>query len=149
MPPWHKTSGESVTIVVRRLYISYLEEGPRTEHTVLVTLKNAPMPLGCSERFDRQNGGRRPTELRTEVTTIRLKCVDDRRGCSESYVEFFQRVIVDKIELDILIAAALSRGSVLLARAGSIRCAFDSRLIQSLPASPSPAAAVVAARAPR
>ena len=48
-------------------------------------------------------------EFRTEVTKFRLEGGDGGGTAAQAGIEFLERVVVDQIELDILVAAAFAR----------------------------------------
>jgi hypothetical protein len=60
--------------------------------------------------------GRNQAEFGAEVTAVRLKLRDQRGTDAKPDVELFDGVVIDGIELDILIAPALSGRGVFLAQ---------------------------------
>ena len=60
-----------------------------------------------SRRRMHRGSGRLPI-LGTEIAPVDGKLADKRRGRAQADVKFLERVVVDKVELDILVAAALA-----------------------------------------
>ena len=56
--------------------------------------------------------GRRVAELRPEVAPLGIEFLDDRGRDAKPRVQFLERVVVDQVELDVLVASALTRGGI-------------------------------------
>ena len=101
---------------MRRLDASDLEERSRAESTVAVRLKQRAVdraPIGG--RHVKQCAGR-IAEFGAEVPSLRTKHLDDRGCGAKPDVQLLERVVIDQVELDIFVAAALARRGVRLAK---------------------------------
>src|SRR5207249_8837261 len=87
-----------------------LEERSRAKNTVAVSEGNPAIKVsGARGRAEVYRSGRPVAELRTEVTEFRLEDAGDGGTAAKADIEFFESVVVDQIELDILVAAAFAR----------------------------------------
>ena len=74
------------------------------------------MEAGCFGGAHMQQGWRRVSEFDAEVVQLGVKILHDGRAGTQTGIQFFARIVVDEIELDILIAAALSGLGIHLAK---------------------------------
>ena len=108
--PQAKTGHKPVVVFVSGLHAAGLKERSRAEDTVAVSEGNPAIEVsGAGGWAEVHRAGRPVAELRTEVTEFRLEGGDDCGTAAEPGIEFLEGVVVDQIELDILVAAALAR----------------------------------------
>ena len=104
--------GEAVIVVVRGLDAAGLKERAGTEDAVAMRLVDGAVDAGAAGERDVEDGGGRVSEFGAEIAALGTEDLDDRGGGAEAEVEFFERVVIDEIELNVLVAAALSGGGV-------------------------------------
>ena len=58
------------------------------------------------------DGGGTAAELRAEVFSFGLQLGDDRRVGAKPDIQIFESVVIDEVELNVFVAAALAGGGV-------------------------------------
>jgi hypothetical protein len=107
------------------LDVADLEERSGADDAVAVRPVSGAVDAGPIGRREEEDRARRVAEFGAEVAALGAEDVDDGGRGAEADIELFEGVVVDEVELDVLVAAALARGRIGLAEEvelGPARC---------------------------
>ena len=109
----HRKPGrETVIVLARGQHIAHLKERARGEYAVQMRPRDVSVKPRLILRAHVHDGRRCVAELGAEVAALGPELGVNRRRCAQPDVQLLQRVVVDEIELDVLVAAAFARVGV-------------------------------------
>ena len=102
----------AVVVLAGRPNTADLEEGAGAQDAVVVSPEEVAVdPLRRGGRHVHRAGGA-AAELTAEVSSLGVKFTNDSGGRSDALVQLLEDVVIDELDLDVFVAAALAPGNV-------------------------------------
>ena len=106
--PDRRAEVEPKVVVTRRLHFADLKERTRPQGAVVMRPIEAAVYARGRRRRQMKRRTRVRAELRAKVAPVGFKLINDGGSCAEPDVQFLENVVVNQIDRDALVPAALA-----------------------------------------